>query len=98
MMRHGINLFLPFEVQAGNDILEYRKKYPGLGILGGLDKRALAIDRAAIDREVKKAAEMLKTGRYVPGWDHLIPPDVPWANFVYAADRIRELCRAGAPV
>ena len=42
MMRHGVKLFLPFEVQAGNDILDYRRKYPTLGIMGGLDKRALA--------------------------------------------------------
>lgn len=92
MMRHGVNFFMPFEVQAGNDILAYRKQYPELGILGGLDKRALALDRAAIDREVEKAAEMVKAGRYVPGWDHLIPPDVPWSNFVYAAEQIKGIC------
>jgi hypothetical protein len=31
-------------------------------------------------------------GRFVPQFDHLIPPDVPWDNFVYAAGRIREMC------
>lgn len=92
MMNHGINVFLPFEVQAGNDILEYRRLYPTLGIYGGLDKRALAGSKQDIDREIEKAAQMLEKGRYVPAFDHLIPPDVPWERFVYAADKTRKLC------
>ncbi|MHB0999115.1 MAG: uroporphyrinogen decarboxylase family protein [Armatimonadota bacterium] len=96
MMEHGINMFLPFEVQAGNDIREYRKQYPELGIVGGLDKRALAGKKDDIDREVEKAAEMIELGRYIPGFDHLIPPDVPWYNFRYAAEEIKKLCYASA--
>lgn len=93
MLRHGVNMFLPFEVQAGNDIRQYRHQYPLLGILGGLDKRALAAGRPAIDREVERCREMLSLGRYVPSWDHLIPPDVTWDSFKYAAGRIREVCQ-----
>jgi len=92
-LNHGVNTFLPFEVQAGCDILEYRRKYPTLGILGGLDKRALHEGPAAIDREVERAAAMVAQGRYVPCFDHLIPPDVPWEHFRYAAARMREGCR-----
>lgn len=97
MMRHGINAFLPFEVQAGNDVRRYRRDYPTLGIIGGLDKRALARDRAAIDKEMDLAAAMIEQGRYLPSFDHLIPPDVPWANFQYAALRMREICHAARP-
>lgn len=93
MTRHGINFFFPFEVQAGNDILEYRRKYPDLGIMGGLDKRALAKGWAEIDAEFEKAEKMLQYGRYIPAFDHLIPPDVPWRNFAYAAGRMKQLCR-----
>ena len=92
MMKHGINMFFPFEVQAGNDILKYRELYPTLGINGGLDKRALAQDKAAIDAEVQKARQMMGYGRYVPAFDHLIPPDVSWENFQYAAEEIRRAC------
>jgi uroporphyrinogen decarboxylase len=92
MMRHGINMFFPFEVQAGNDILDYRRRYPTLGIMGGLDKRALAGTRADVDKELEKAAQMLKHPRYVPGFDHLIPPDATWENFRYAAEEMRKLC------
>jgi hypothetical protein len=92
MMRHGVNWVFPFEVQAGNDVRAYRRRYPALGIMSGLDKRALARDRAAIDREVAVAAEMVRYGRYLPGFDHLIPPDVPWENFRYAAEQLKAVC------
>ncbi len=95
MTRHGVNVFEPFEVQAGNEILDYRKQYLQLGIWGGLDKRALAQSRENIDRELEKIPSMaLLGGRFVPQFDHLIPPDVPWDNFVYAAKRIREMCNS----
>ncbi len=92
MMKHGINMFLPFEVQAGNDIREYRRKYPDLGVMGGLDKRCLSGVRADVDCEVQRAADMLAGGRYVPMFDHLVPPDATWDNMLYAAARIKELC------
>jgi uroporphyrinogen decarboxylase len=92
MMRHGVNVFFPFEVQAGCDILEFRKQYPALGIWGGLDKRALAGSRADIDCEVRRAARMAERGRYIPCFDHLIPPDVPWENYVYAVREMKKVC------
>jgi hypothetical protein len=92
MMAHGVNMMFPFEVQAGCDILEYRRQYPTLGIMHGLDKRALAFTRTHVDREVTRAREMVKLGRYIPGFDHLIPPDASWDNFQYAANQIKEIC------
>ncbi len=91
-MQHGINMMFPFEVQAGNDVRDFRRLYPTLGIMGGLDKRALAGTRADVDAELDKAAEMIRLGRYVPGFDHLIPPDATWDNFRYAAERMRGIC------
>lgn len=96
MMEYGVNAYLPFEVQAGSDILEYRGLYPTLGIIGGLDKRALAGSRADIDREVERAARMVEKGRYIPGFDHLIPPDVPWENYEYAVKNLRKVCFGGS--
>jgi hypothetical protein len=85
-------MMFPFEVQAGNDIRVYRQQYPTLGIMYGLDKRALAGTRADVDRELDKARWMVKQGRYIPGFDHLIPPDAKWANFQYAANQLKEIC------
>jgi len=92
MLEHGVNVFYPFEVQAGNDIREYRRQYPELGIIGGLDKRALAGTKADVDREIAKAAEMVAKGRYLPAFDHLIPPDASWENYRYAAEQIKKIC------
>jgi len=94
-MKHGVNLIFPFEVQAGNDIREYRRKYPELGIMGGLDKRALAGTKEDIEPEIQKVRDMVKYGRYIPCFDHHIPPDVPWENFKYAALRIKDICYGG---
>ena len=91
MMENGVNLVYPFEVQAGCDVEEYRSKYPRLGILGGLDKRALAQDKEAIDRELARAGRMLKHGGYLPGPDHLVPPNVSWENYTYFMTRLRDL-------
>ena len=91
-LKHGVDVVLPFEVQAGNDIRDYRRQYPTLGIMFGLDKRALAGTLADVDCEIEKTATMIKQGRYVPGFDHLIPPDATWDNFRYAAKQIRALC------
>jgi uroporphyrinogen decarboxylase len=92
MMKHGVNVFFPFEVQAGNDIRKYRQQYPTLGIMGGLDKRALALTRADVDRELAVAETMVRQGRYVPGFDHLIAPDALWENYRHAAVEMRRIC------
>jgi uroporphyrinogen decarboxylase len=91
MMEHGVNYFWPFEVQAGCDIEAYRRLYPKLGIMGGLDKRALAQDTAAIDHELARAERMLRQGGYVASPDHGVPPDVPWDNYRYYLQELRKL-------
>jgi hypothetical protein len=90
MMRHGVNAMMPFEVQAGNDLPACRGRYPRLGIMGGLDKSALAKTRADIHRELDRAERMFAAGGWIAGFDHLIPSDVPWESFAYA---MRELVR-----
>ena len=92
MMRHGVNAFLPFEVQAGCDIREYRRLYPTLGIIGGLDKRAMARDAAAVDEQIALAAEMVKHGRYIPGFDHHIPMDCKYELYKRAVEGIKKVC------
>lgn len=94
---HGINMMFPFEVQAGNDVVQYRREYPDMAIMGGLDKRALAEGRRAVDREMDRAREAAALGRYIPMFDHLIPPDVPWETFCYAVERMRAMVEETAP-
>jgi uroporphyrinogen decarboxylase len=91
MMAHGVNGFMPFEVQAGNDVQRYRDEYPGLGIMGGLDKSALSKSKKDIHRELDRARLMFERGGWIAGFDHLIPPDVPWQNYKYALTELRRM-------
>ena len=89
----GINLIYPFEVQAGNDIMEYRNQYgKQLAILGGIDKRALFGSKDEIEAELmKRLPPMLAQGGYVPSLDHVVPPEVSLENFRYYLKRVREI-------
>jgi len=90
-MEVGINQMEPFEVQAGMDIREVRKQYPKLIIHGGLDKRALAVDKAAIDAELEaKLPYMFENKGYLPAIDHIVPPDVPIENWLYFLEKVRD--------
>lgn len=93
----GINGVYPFEVAAGEDVVALRKQY-GRDLLmwGGLDKRALAKDKRAIEEEVyAKAPALLAQGGWIPGVDHAVPPDVPYQNYLYFRELIRRLCERG---
>lgn len=86
----GVNGMFPFEVQAGMDVREVRKKHPKLVMMGGIDKRALAQDREAVEREVmSRVPPALESGGYIPTTDHLVPPDVPFDNFKYYIELMR---------
>lgn len=79
-----MNLLHPMEVAAGMDVVKIRRQYGrALSLRGGIDKRALARDRAAIDRELARIAPAVESGGYIPHVDHSVPPDVSWSNFAY---------------
>jgi hypothetical protein len=92
-MDAGLNFLYPFEMQAGMDVLAVRKKYgKGLRLWGGVDKRALAHGRAAIDAELARLRPLIAEGGYIPHTDHSIPPDVAFADFVYYMRRLEQVC------
>jgi len=86
----GINLVLPFEVQAGCDIVALKKKYPGVCMHGGIDKRELALGREAIDRELERVGGLFDRSGYIPTLDHHVPPDISYNDFTYFARRLKE--------
>jgi hypothetical protein len=93
----GVNMFLPFKVQAGMDIRAVRQRYGKRVIIeGGLDKRVLAMDFAAIRDEVESTVPLLlRDGGYIPAIDHNVPPDVPLKNFEFFLHCVREIGAAG---
>jgi len=87
----GVTGMYPFEAHCGMDIVKVRQQYPNLQIMGGIPKSEIAKGKAAIDAALAPAAEVLKTGGYIPFGDHFIPPDVNWADFLYYRQRLNEL-------
>lgn len=89
----GVNMILPWEVQAGMDVVAIREQWPTQFVInGGIDKRALYTDRAAIDAEVMRVLPpMLAKGGYIPALDHLVPPEVPLDNYRYFLELVREV-------
>ncbi|MFC1463026.1 uroporphyrinogen decarboxylase family protein, partial [Verrucomicrobiota bacterium] len=72
----GVDALLPFEVQAGMDVVQVRRDFPTLGIIGGLDKRALAGSRGDIRREVDRVMSQFdRNGGFIPTLDHTVPPN-----------------------
>ena len=91
----GLNFLYPFEVQAGMDVVAIRKKYGrSLRIFGGVDKRAVAAGKAAIDAELARLRPLVAEGGYIPHTDHGLPPDVSFQNFVYYMRQIREMVQS----
>lgn len=87
----GVTGVYPLEVAAGEDPVALRKEYPDLLMVGGIDKRELAKDRAAVRAEVdRKVPFMLDHGGWIPSVDHSVPHDVPLDNYQYYLDLIRQ--------
>lgn len=84
----GVNMMLPFERQAGNELMYYRKKYPNFVMMGGFDKNVLYKGKEAIDSEINKMECLISQGGYIPFCDHLIPPNVAWEDFKYYRKRL----------
>ena len=95
----NVNLMFPLEIAASCDPLAYREKYGrDLLMIGGIDKRVLrdCCTKEEIEHEVmSKVPELVKQGGFAPFVDHSVPPDVPFENFKYYMELIREVCAVG---
>ena len=74
---------------AGCDINALQGEYPTLGMMGGIDKRALAIGPKEIDAELERIRPAMEIGGYVPALDHGVPDDVSWDNYRYYAEKLK---------
>jgi uroporphyrinogen decarboxylase len=89
----GITTMHPMEATAGMDVRAVRKKYgKTVKFLGGIDKRALALGKDAINKEVApKIEELMDAGGFIVECDHAVPPDVSYDNFRYYRDLVRKI-------
>lgn len=94
----GLNFLYPFEVQAGMDVIQVRKKYgKELRIWGGVDKRALVHGKEAIDREIERLIPLMEEGGFIPHLDHSIPPDISFENYLYYLEKMTQTCEKISP-
>jgi len=92
-LENGVNTMFPIEVGTWDASIEpWRKKY-GKAILGigGMDKRVLSLDYAAIDAEVERLRRLVDLGGFIPCPDHRLPPETKWENVQYYTDRMRKV-------
>lgn len=88
----GINFPYPMEVAAGMDVVRLRRRFgKDLRMAGGMDKRVLAGEKAAIKQMVEERIPLMQEGGYIPGCDHAIPPDIPWDNYRYYRDLLLQV-------
>ncbi len=97
MLECGVTTLYPYEVQSGNDAARMLDRHPALGIIGGLDKRVMAQNEAAIDAEVERARGLIRKGRFIPGPDHFVLSDVTYAHYRYFMQRLREVVMTTRP-
>jgi uroporphyrinogen decarboxylase len=97
MLEAGVTSMYPFEVGAGCNIDDVRRRHPTIGIIGGLSKEAMIYGKAAIDKEMEKARHLISLGRLIPGPDHFVQSDVSWENYRYFMERLREMVMTTKP-
>jgi len=90
--------FSPMEIAAGNDPEQFLQRWPEMLLIGGIDKRELARDRARLRAEVaRRYRTAWELGGYIPCVDHAIPPDIPLRSFLYYVEYAQGLCRGQDP-
>ena len=87
----GVNTMFPIEVGTWHASIEpWRAQYGReLRGVGGMDKRVLAADHAAVDREVERLRRLVDLGGYIPCPDHRLAPDAKWENVQHYCERMR---------
>ncbi len=90
----GVNLIGPDEVQAGNDIVAFRRRFGRrMAFDGGLDKRVLRDGRVAIDAMLERTIPPMKAsgGGWIVCLDHRVLDGTRLDDFRYFVDRTREM-------
>ena len=96
-MDAGVDGFLPMDVNAGMDIVAVRRRFPRLKFIGGFNKLRIQEGRAAIDAEFRRILPVIRSGGYIAGNDHQVPPSAPLTLYRYYIDALRRaMAQAGA--
>ena len=97
VLRWGLNCLWACEVNV--EAMDYRRLRNKFGkqlrLIGGIDLDALRQSKAAIKREIEtKVPPLLRQGGYVPLADGRVREDVPFENYVFYRQLVREITQA----
>ncbi|MFC1509275.1 hypothetical protein ACFL60_06275, partial [Candidatus Omnitrophota bacterium] len=88
----GVNVMFPLERGGGSDPVMLRKKYgQQLLLMGGVDKKKIALGGDEIVRELEYLAPLVEEGGFIPHCDHLCPADVSLRNYRFYMEKKREI-------
>jgi uroporphyrinogen decarboxylase len=93
----GINCMFPIEIGTwGADSIQFRQQYgKDLLMMGGFDKHILAQSVADIEREIYRLAPLVEEGGFIGFCDHRVPPDVPYENYLFYLEKVRQIWSKG---
>jgi uroporphyrinogen decarboxylase len=81
---------LPFEAAAGMDVVETRRQFPKLQMIGGLNKMTIARGEVEMRAEVdRKVGSLVGKGGYIPSFDHSVPPIISLEDYKKYLDYLR---------
>ena len=83
----------PIEVGVWGDQFEDARKRFGKEVLGvgGMDKTALRIDKAAVDKEIERMKRLASMGGFIPCPDHRLMPGTKFELVQYYAEAIKNI-------
>jgi hypothetical protein len=90
-LQSGVNILFPLEVASGIHPEALRRAYPGVRMMGGVDKVILTRGREAIRRELRRLRPLVEEGGFIPHVDHRVQADVAYADYLYYLEAKREL-------
>lgn len=97
MLEGGVTTMYPYEVLAGNDVARVLDRHPAISVIGGLRKECMYEGKAAIDVEMKKARELIKKGRFIPGPDHFVLKTATFAHYRYFMESLKDVVMTTKP-
>ncbi|MFI3214212.1 MAG: uroporphyrinogen decarboxylase family protein [Eubacteriales bacterium] len=90
----GFDVFSPFEVASGSDVVKIRELHPDIIMSGGIDKRMYSASREELKEYLDGILPVMKEkGGYIPTCDHGVPEEANYENYVYYRKRCDELSK-----
>lgn len=90
---NGVNTMFPIEVGVWGDQFEAARNKFGKGMLGvgGMDKTALRVDKAAVDKEIERMKRLADLGGFIPCPDHRLMPGTKFELVQYYVEEIKKI-------